>query len=73
MLEGGRVGRAGVGNHGRLKWSIRPATRGCAGQVAAYCAVRGGARGKVAKMATVGSKVATRLPSTGLKMPKIAT
>ena len=31
------------------------------------------AGGKVAKMATVGSKMATRLPSTGLKMPKMAT
>jgi hypothetical protein len=28
--------------------------------------------GKVAKVARVGSKVATRLPSTGLKMAKMA-
>ena len=32
-----------------------------------------GGQGKVAKMATMGSKMATRLPSTGLKMPKMAT
>ena len=29
--------------------------------------------GKVAKVARVGSKMATRLPSTGLKMAKMAT
>ena len=31
-----------------------------------------GAGGKVAKVAKAGSKVATRLPSTGLKMAKMA-